>query len=666
MSAKRIVYLLAAAWPIAVVVAYYWVHTPYLLPVPLGAIAARVGRSALNIAAVSLTMALGGALGRAMRKDLAPLSDEEQVALQGLLGLALISVAVLAAGLAGLFPPQWLAWLLLVILLVLLRQQAYDWLRHVIAALKRLAAPTDDTFTLWLRRGVLLLLGLAAVMALAPPTAWDALMYHLTGGRIYLAAGRIISVPDNFRLGFPQLTLMLYTWLMILAYPAAGALLHACFGGLLLLALHGAARRLGYPRAGWLAAATLLLSDTLWGEFSRAYSDLAAMAYAFAALVALLAWQETAQRWRFLLFAGVFSGCMMGTRYTALGAALGIGVVMLWLARRRGIRYMLTRGAALALTAVLAFSPWMIKNALVDGNPLAPYLWGAPGYDDLDRLYEQRPGTGFGVGTLLLAPLQATIFGIEGKLPYNNASGPLFFALLPLTFIGWRQRPPHERAFLSALLIFCLPPLLVWLAGAGITTRLAHLRYLFPMFPALALAVSIGLASLKEALLYKIGRAVVLGALAISAVFSSLTFTASGAARVALGLEDEDDYLTRALGAHYLAMQQINALPRDARVLMLWEPRGFYCFPRCLPDDALDRWWHDRQLEEDPFRIAHRWRAEGITHVLIYEAGGRFLLREEPFDPLREEDVVALDRLRGKALALIWEVADVYALYELH
>ncbi len=666
MSAKRIAYLLAAAWLIAIVVAYYWVHTPYLLPVPLGAIAARMGKSVLNIAAVSLTMALGGALGRAMRKDLTPLSDEEQIVLQGLLGLALISVAVLAVGLVGLFPPPWLAWLLLVILLVLLRQQAYDWLRQVIAALKRLAAPADDTFTRWLRRGVLLLLGLATVMALAPPTAWDALMYHLIGGRIYLAAGRIISVPDNFRLGFPQLALMLYTWLMILAHPATGALLHACFGGLLLLALHGAARRLGYPHAGWLAAATLLLSDTLWGEFSRAYSDLAAMAYAFAALMALLAWQETAQRWRFLLLAGVFSGCMMGTRYTALGAALGIGVVMLWLARRRGIRYMLTRGAALVLTAVLAFSPWMIKNALVDGNPLAPYLWGAPGYDDLDRLYEQRPGTGFGVGTLLLAPLQATIFGIEGKLPYNNASGPLFFALLPLTFIGWRQRPPHERAFLSALLIFCLPPLLVWLAGAGITTRLAHLRYLFPMFPALALAVSIGLASLKEALLYKIGQAVVLGALAISVVFSSLTFTASGAARVVLGLEDEDDYLTRTLGAHYLAMQQINTLPRDARVLMLWEPRGFYCFPRCIPDDALDRWWHDRQLEEDPIRIAHRWRAEGITHVLIYEAGGRFLLHEEPFDPLREEDVAALDRLRGKALALIWEVTDVYALYELH
>lgn len=665
MFTKRIVHLLAAAWLIAIVVAYYWVHVPHLAPTSLGAIVAGVGGAALDIIAVVLTVMLAGALGRATLQDLAPLSNEEQVALQALLGLALISVAVLVAGLGGLFPPQWLAWLLLITLLGLLWRQVYGWLRQMCTALGHISTPTGDAFTRWLRRGAILLLALAIVMALAPPTAWDALMYHLAGGHIYLTAGRIVSVPDNFRLGFPQLVLMLYTWLMILAHPSTGALLHACFGGLLLMALHGAARRQGHPHAGWLAAVTLLLSDTLWGEFSRAYSDLAAMAYAFAALMALLAWQETGQGWRFLVLAGLFAGCMMGVRYTALGAALGIGVTALWLAHRRGMGHMLRGGAAVTLAAVLAFSPWMLKNALVDGNPLAPYIWGAPGYDELDRLYEQRPGTGLDIGTLLVAPLQATVFGIEGKLPYNNASGPLLLALLPLAFIGWRQRPPQERALLSNLLIFCLPPLLVWLAGASITTRLAHLRYLFPMFPALALAVSIGLTSLKEALPRKIGQVVVLAALAINVALSSLTFVAGGVTRVVLGLEGEEDYLTRTLGAYYLAMQQINTLPQDARVLMLWEPRGFYCFPRCIPDDALDRWWHDRQLESDPFQIAHRWRAAGITHVLVYEAGARFLLHEEPFDPLSEEDVAALNRLRGEMLIPIWGIGGAYTLYEL-
>ena len=666
MSGKRIAHLLAVVWLAAIVIAYYWVHVPYLLPVPPMSIGVGVGRAALDMAAVALTVGLAGALGRWVLSDLAPLSDEEQVALQALLGLALISIAVLAAGLLGLFPPRWLAWLIVVALLSLLRRQARDWLCQAVAALRIILAPIDDAFTRWLRRGVIFLLALAAVMALAPPTAWDALMYHLAGGRIYLAVGRIISVPDNFRLGFPQLVLMLYTWLMILASPAAGALLHGIFGGLLLMALHGAARRQGYPVAAWLAATALLLSDTLWGEFSRAYSDLAAMAYAFAALDVLLVPCRGEESQRNLIWlAGFFAGCMMGVRYTALGAALGIGTLTLWLARCRGAVPMLREGATLALAAALAFGPWALKNALVDGNPLSPYIWGAPGYDDLDRLYEQRLGTGLDVGTLLIAPLQATVFGIEGKLPYNNASGPLLLALLPTVFVGWRRQPSERRTFLSGLLIFCLPPLLVWLLGVSITTRLTHLRYLFPMFPALALAVGTGLASLNEAAVKRAAFGVVLAALAIGVASSSLTFVAGGAARVVLGLEGEEDYLTRTLGAYYAAMQQINRLPEGAVVLMLWEPRGFYCYPRCIPDDALNAWWHDRQLESDPFQIAHRWRDEGITHVLVYEAGARFLLDEEPFDPLSEDDAAALMRLRGEVLIPIWEIAGAYTLYEL-
>lgn len=666
MSGKKIARLLAVVWLAAIVVAYYWVHVPYLLPAPLVSIGVGVGRAASDVAAVALTVGLAGALGRLVLSDLAFLSDEEQVALQALLGLALIGITVLVAGLLGLFPPRWLAWLTMAALWGLLWPQARDWLRQTLTALRTILAPTDDAFTRWLRRGVIFLLALAAVMALAPPTAWDALMYHLAGGRVYLAVGRIISVPDNFRLGFPQLTLMLYTWLMILASPAAGALLHGGFGGLLLMALHGVARRQGYPAAAWLAATALLLSDTLWGEFGRAYSDLAAMAYAFAALDVLLAPRgkagaQQSPTW----LAGLFTGCMMGVRYTALGAALGIGILTLWLARRRGVVLMLREGATLVLAATLAFGPWALKNTLVDGNPLAPYIWGAPGYDDLDRFYEQRPGTGLDIGTLLVAPLQATVFGIEGKLPYNNASGPLLLALLPIVFVGWRQQPTERQAFLSGLLIFCLPPLLVWLVGAGITTRLTHLRYLFPMFPALALAIGIGLASLSDVAVRKVAQAVVLAALAIGVVSASLTFVAGGATRVVLGLESEEDYLTRTLGAYYAAMQQINRLPEGARVLMLWEPRGFYCHPRCIPDDALDAWWHDRQLEDDPFQIARRWRDEDITHVLVYEAGARFLLDEEPFDPLSKDDMAALMRLRGEVLIPTWEVAGAYALYAL-
>jgi hypothetical protein len=668
---KRVGPLLAIAWLAALVIAYYWVHIPFGLPAPLAAVATTVGAACTNLLAVALTALLAGALGHLILRDLPPLEIEEQTAIRALAGLACVSVVVLAAGLLGAFPPTWLAWLLLAAALALLRRPARQWLADAGASIRLMLAPSGDGFLRWLRRGVILLLILAAVLALAPPSAWDALMYHLAGGQAYLEAGRIVSVPDNFRLGFPQLALMLYTGLMILAHPAAAAVLHWCFGLLLLTALHGAARRLRQPGAGWLAAAALLVSDSLWGVFGQAYSDLAAMAYGFAALIALLAWRRAGQAAspRLLVLAGALTGCMVGTKYTAGGMAVGIGVLAIWLARHDGPTRALRAGAVVTLAALVAFTPWMLKNLLVDSNPLSPYIWGAPGYDALDRLYEQRPGTGLDIGTLVVAPLQATVFGVEGTLPYNSASGPLLLGLLPFVLVGWRQRPDDERRLLRDVLISCLPPVLLWLVGAGVTTRLVHVRYLYPAYPALALAVSLALLTVRErgfaGSTIKIAQAAVLVALAVSASLAVLHSAAVGPARVVLGLESEDEYLARTLGAHYLAMQQINQLEEGAEVLMLWEPRGFYCYPRCIPDDALDTWWKARQLDPDPLTAIAAWREQGITHVLVYEAGARFLIDEEPFDPLTEEDVSSLLRLRSDVLMPLWEIEGLYTLYQL-
>jgi hypothetical protein len=60
-------------------------------------------------------------------------------------------------------------------------------------------------------------------------------------------------------------------------------------------------------------------------------------------------------------------------------------------------------------------------------------------------------------------------------------------------------------------------------------------------------------------------------------------------------------------------------------VLMLYEPRGFYCLPRCDPDEILDQWQHDQALYHSPQAIIQNWQQEGFTHVLYYKAGGDFL-----------------------------------------
>src|SRR5438270_502829 len=78
-------------------------------------------------------------------------------------------------------------------------------------------------------------LAMALIAALAPPTAWDVLTYHLAAPQHYIDVGRIAAFPENHFLGFPELMEMLNLWLLLTARPQAAALLHWTFGVLTLL-----------------------------------------------------------------------------------------------------------------------------------------------------------------------------------------------------------------------------------------------------------------------------------------------------------------------------------------------------------------------------------------------------------------------------------------------
>ena len=108
-----------------------------------------------------------------------------------------------------------------------------------------------------------LVLALALIAALAPPTARDALFYHFAIPKVYVGAGASIVVPDNMATFYPQGVEMQVVWAMLLgplcggraAEAAAGATVFAFFP-LLLLVVYGWARerRVG---AAWAAIATV-------------------------------------------------------------------------------------------------------------------------------------------------------------------------------------------------------------------------------------------------------------------------------------------------------------------------------------------------------------------------------------------------------------------------
>lgn len=624
-----------------------------------------------DFAAAAAVLWLGGAVGTLLMPDLPRSTSLTRDALRALIGLGVLSPIVLIVGLLGMIPTPLLAWAVILSLLLLLRKYAWNWLEEIRDSVALTFSYTPDSFTLWLRRGVIALLGLALIAALAPPSGWDSLVYHLAGPQRYISIGRIDAFPENHFLGFPQLAEMLYLWVMVLARPQAAALLHAGFGGLILLTALGITRRLRHPSAGWLTIVILLVGLTFWGEFSWSYNDLATTAYITGAAALLLNALEVgrSQRDSFYLWVGLLTGMAMGTKYTAVGATLGIAVMVVWITRQDGVASIIRALAVVTGAALIAFAPWLIKNLILYANPIAPFGPGTIAFDKLDQWYYLRPGSGLSLPTLLIVPLQATVFGHEGSSPYQASIGPLLIGLLPLPLIGWKRRPEQDRHTIALLTMLIVPAYLVWIVGAGITMFTAQPRLIYQIFPALALIGALGLDGLVA-----VPRAADYGRLLRGLVLVMLAITVGGAvielARinplpVALGLEDEDIYLSNRLGTHYVAMQQVASLPETSKVLTLWEPRTLYCKNRCIPDSMIDQWWHDREVYGDPLAILGHWRDQGYTHVLIFEAGMRFLYEHEPYDPMGDEDIDAIDNLRPHMHKLWQDPVGSYTLYAL-
>src|SRR5579871_3172976 len=73
-------------------------------------------------------------------------------------------------------------------------------------------------------------------------------------------------------------------------------------------------------------------------------------------------------------------------------------------------------------------------------------------------------------------------------------------------------------------------------------------------------------------------------------------------------------------GAYYNALQN---LPKGSRVLLMWEPRSFYCPPTvsCTADVLFDNW--KLPMIDDgltPDQVMQSYRAQGYTYLLFFSS----------------------------------------------
>ena len=497
--------------------------------------------------------AFGAAALRRLRVQAASLAEEAPFAIA--LGMGALAYLVLAAGLVGALK----AWMGVDLVVAV---AALGW-RHLLRLPRQIWAAVRGARSWRLAAAPLLAFFLASfaltlIGALAPSgdTDYDGLVYHLAVPKIYLQEGRIHPLPWESHSNFPFTLEMLYLLGMLLRGWMKGQIVAKLFhfgcGWLTALAIYAFARRWWGARAGYLGAAAFVAIPLVSWQMMIAYNELAFALYAFLAIYALAAWWDTRQTGSgWLWVAALMCGLAMGTKMLA-GAVLIFGVLALaWLLLREPgrVRRLALIGVFVLVAAAIA-SPWYVKSYLWTGNPVYPFYYqqfgGSYWTDARAEAYtadQKAFGMGGGPLKFVALPWNLTMhpqafFDQPKALRFINVSiwvfAPLMLALVPALLLLRHVGRPAAMVLWFALLYVVL-----WFGMSQ------NGRYLIPILPGLCACAGLAAARLLE--VRRLASAAVMVAfllVCLSGLSAAFVLSAS-AARVAVGLESQAEYLSR-------------------------------------------------------------------------------------------------------------------------
>lgn len=489
----------------------------------------------------------------------------------------------------------------------------WGWQRYRNRTADNYAKPNDPSeapyalFDYACLTAILAALGLALISEMAPVTSWDSTVAHIALPAAYARSGRIYLESGNVYSAYPHLMHCLYT----AAYYRGGekpvTLLNWTVALLACGAVFCLGRRVENRRAGLIAAALLATAPIFMDQAGGVSIDLAFAALSVNALTASLTFcnikdsrtpNNSSPRLPWLVFAAFMAGSACGVRHTGylVCALLFLGIPAL--GRTNRVKATLIFGSA----AGLAASPWLIRSALLVGNPVFPFLLSWFPAHGIDHIAITSLGTHESVaktgGMSLLAFL---------RFPWD-------IVMRPSWYDGWSKSPG------GMVLILGVPGLLVGgrrvralgaysIAGGAcffFFQRLA--RYILPFF--IPMMIVAGVAAERLLPFRKAVRVL----LVITFLYGLALHTAAVYFKVpvVLGLETRDEYLARRV-ERYPAFQFANRQLNDGGVILTIDQRSYY-----IDAPAYQNHWGLKAIRDWPPAQQRTWlRERGIKYVIL-------------------------------------------------
>jgi hypothetical protein len=514
------------------------------------------------------------------------------------LGLMILSYSVFFLSVVGLIY-RWLLVILLVVMAFVSARWSYSLLSRLWDGAKKLKLPSllESAF-------LLVIVGYALttfVVALAPPTKWDTLYYHLVIPKIYLQHHAMVPLMGQGSMGSVGFEL-LYTLAMSVGRDNLSVLLQFASGLGAAVAVYVFAGHYLSFKTAIMAMAVFYCEPVVAAIAGTAKTDMGVVLYAVLAVYAFCLWWDQ-RTYAWLMISAVLTGGAIAGKLTSLVLFGSLAVALLWdLWAHRPRSLSSIKPVVLYFLIVLALTlPWMVRTCLWTGDPLYPYLTDLLAGNELGTLGDRKTFWDF-----LLLPWTLTF----KVIPLGSEPGsPIYLAFLPGLFLAGTV-PKRFKLLLWISFAYVCFFFFLWI----------RMRYLLPALALLSIVVAW---EFERLFLKKATFQFAALLLLLPLIFNLQHYfrdTIPGVSAVVLGKETREQYLSRTL-PFYDMCTYINAnLPQSARIISLWEVRTYYCdrevfSPNAGGDLGLKKWdWYGKQDAEEILNVL---QSLGVTHILI-------------------------------------------------
>lgn len=431
-------------------------------------------------------------------------------------------------------------------------------------------------------------IGLTFAMTWIPPHQYDSLVYHLPLAKEYVRQHGLARVEPLIYMHFPQNGEMLFTLALLMRSDILAQMFMWLSMTLSIWWVFEMGKREAPLSAVMLSCVLLATHTSVMLLAGTTYVEPLVMLWTTAAVFSFLRWRQLRvvdrEQRSWLALSAIFTGLALGTKYYAGITAALLGSYLGWrVVREKEDRASAALDAGLFFVVVTTlFLPWMVKNVVMAGNPLFPFFnylfpaaergWNAEyasGY--FKAITEYRVGSAY-FSELLQLPVMLLTNSLRygrGMDVLGGLGWELLFWSMPLAvWAAWRNK------FLRTLLVFCACYLACWFSTGVV------LRFLCALAPLLCLLAGSGLYALWQQL-GRWGRAALGGAILTLTgthvlLFFFIQLGVFNAAGILVGLEDRDGYLGERLEYYACARAAERDLPKEAKLLIVGEQRGYY------------------------------------------------------------------------------------------